>query len=192
MVRQSERSGATIGAVLDAARKLFAAQGFEATSIDAIAARAGVAKGAVYHHFASKDDVFAQVFEAASAELAAQIPAEARKGKDPLDRIARGTLKYLTGISGPPYRRILLIDGPVVLGWQRWREADQRHFGSLMQAPHLIGRLNARETQALGHLLTGAMTEAALICATADNPARTARDLTTAFIALLTGLVRAP
>jgi AcrR family transcriptional regulator len=188
MVRQSERSEATIRAVLDAARRLFAAGGFEATSIDAIAARAGVAKGAVYHHFKSKEDIFVQVFEAASAELAAQIPLEARKGKNPLDRIARGTLKYLTGIADPPYRRILLIDGPAVLGWGRWRDADQRHFGNLLQAPHSLGGLNAREMQALGHLLAGAMTEAALLCATAENPARTARELTTAFMALISGL----
>jgi len=190
MVRQSERSEATIRAVLDAARRLFAAQGFAATSIDGIAAKAGVAKGAVYHHFASKEAIFGHVFEAASAELAQAIPAEARKGKDPLDRITRGTLKYLTGISEPPYRRILLIDGPVVLGWGRWREADQRHFGHLLQAPHAVGTLDARETQALGHLLAGAMTEAALVCATAQNPARTARELTAAFRALISGLLR--
>src|SRR5215472_5507520 len=128
MSRQAERSAATIEAVAGAARKLFAAQGFEATSIDEIAARAGVAKGAVYHHFASKEAVFAHVLDGVQAELAAlPVPAASRRLADPLDRTADAVLRYLYAASEPPMRRILLVDGPAVVGWRKWREIDDKY-----------------------------------------------------------------
>ncbi len=96
MASQAERRSTTTRAILDAARRLFTARGFEQTSVDDIAAQAGVAKGAVYHHFDSKELIFARVFEEMTAELAALIPRAALAGKDLLDSIRRGTLKYLT------------------------------------------------------------------------------------------------
>src|SRR5260370_2760281 len=98
MATQAERRSTTIRAILDAARDLFISRGFEQTSVDEIAALAQVAKGAVYHHFASKELIFAQIFEEMTAELATLVPPAVRAGKDVLASIRRGPLKYLTTI----------------------------------------------------------------------------------------------
>ncbi|MGH7923098.1 MAG: TetR/AcrR family transcriptional regulator [Candidatus Binatus sp.] len=195
MTSQAERRSTTIRAILDAARKLFTARGFEQTSVDDIAARAGVAKGAVYHHFASKELIFVRVFEEMTAELAALVPAAARTGKDVLDSIGRGTLKYLTSISNDQFRQVLLIDGPRVLGWEQWRAIDARYFSGMINAPveaRLRDRASAREIEALGHLIGGALTEAALVCATSQHRARAARDLSSALQRMLAPFFGAP
>jgi AcrR family transcriptional regulator len=193
MAKQAERSDATIRAVEAAARKLFASRGFAATSIDDIAARAGVAKGAVYHHFESKEKIFARVLDSLQAELASlPVPAAARKRTDPLDVIADAVLRYLLAASEPDVRRILLIDGPAVIGWQRWREIDAKYFGAGARAgvAALLGKgASAREVDATAHLLLGSVMEAALVCATAEDPRKTARQYAAALRRMLAGLV---
>lgn len=195
MVSQAERRAATVAAVLSAARKAFAANGFEATTIDAIAARAGVAKGAVYHHFASKEEIFEHVLDGIVADIAREVPlAAASAGGDLVDQMERGTLKYFESATAPGVRRILLIDGPAVLGWNKWREIDRRHFGRLVQIPlqHALGaRLSAGEIDALFDLLTGAVTEAAFICAAAKKPRKKARELAAGLRRLIAGVVSA-
>jgi AcrR family transcriptional regulator len=191
MIRQVERSNATIGAIQAAARKLFAAQGFEATSIDDIAEQAGVAKGAIYHHFASKEAIFTQVLEELQAEIAAApVPSAARQIPDAMDRIAAGVLRYLEAAMQPGIKRILLIDGPVVIGWGKWREIDDRYFGAGTKAAlaHALGkRVPARELDAIAHLVMGAVMEAALVCAGADDPLKTAREHSSALRRMLEG-----
>ena len=193
MVREAERTEATTKAIEAAARKLFATRGFAATSIDDIAARAGVAKGAVYHHFASKEELFARVLDAVQGELAAApVPAAARRISDPLDAIADGALRWLLAASEPERKRILLVDGPAVIGWQRWREIDAKYFGAGARAgvAAALGEgAPAREVDAAAHLLLGAVMEAALVCATADDPKRTARVYVAALRRMLGGLV---
>jgi len=188
MTSQSERRANTIAAITNAAQELFTARGFDSTSIDDIATRAGVAKGAVYHHFDSKEEIFCRVFEQMTAALAGEVVAAAIAGTSVLDRFERGTLKYLTSIAGDRFRRVLLTDGPAVLGWEKWREIDARYFGGAMQAPidtHRKPQLSAREMQAIGHLLAGAIAEAALVCANSTHRARAARDFTSALVTML-------
>jgi AcrR family transcriptional regulator len=184
MTSQAQRRATTIAAIVSAAGELFTARGFAATSIDDIARRAGVAKGAVYHHFDSKEQIFQRVFEQMTEALAAQVRATAAAGKSILDSFERGTLKYLTSIAGDKFRQVLLIDGPAVLGWEKWREIDARYFGGAMNAP--IERTpHAREMAAIGHLIAGAVSEAALVCATSDHRVRDARDFTSALLKML-------
>ena len=193
MTSQTQRRAATIAAITRAAGELFAAHGFAATSIDDIARRAGVAKGAVYHHFESKEQIFARVFEQMTAALAAEVAATAGTGKSILDSFELGTLKYLTSISSDKCRQVLLIDGPAVLGWGKWREIDARYFGGTMQGPAkttLRGRASSREIAAIRHLLAGAVAEAALVCATSDHRLRDARDLTSALRKMLTQFIQ--
>jgi len=191
MTSQAQRRAASIAAIISAASELFTARGFAAASIDDIASRAGVAKGAVYHHFESKEQIFQRVFEQMTGALAAEVAATAATGKSILDRFERGTLKYLTSIAGSKFRQVLLIDGPAVLGWEKWREIDTRSFGGVMKAPverTPLARLSAREMAAIGHLIAGAVSEAALVCATSDHRVRAARDFTSALLKMLAPL----
>ena len=189
---QAERSAATVEALERAARALFSGRGFEATSIDDIAARAGVAKGAFYHHFAAKEEIFVRVLDGVQAELAAlPVPAASRRIADPLERIADAVLRWLLAASEPERKRILLVDGPAVIGWQRWREIDAKYFGAGARAAvaGVLGEgASAREVEALAHLLLGAVMEGALVCASAPDPRRAARDVTAALRRLLGGL----
>lgn len=188
MTSQAERRAATRAAIISAAGELFTARGFDAASIDDIADRAGVAKGAVYHHFESKEQIFVRVFEHMTAALASEVVAAAAAGTSILDRFERGTLKYLTAIAGDKFRQVLLTDGPAVLGWEKWREIDARYFGGAMQAPmdrKRLVRLAERERQAISHLIAGAVSEAALVCATSAHRARAARDFTSALVKML-------
>lgn len=184
MTTQAKRRAATIASIVRAAGELFTARGFAAASIDDIASRAGVAKGAVYHHFESKEQIFQRVFEQMTGALAAEVAATAAAGKSTLDRFERGTLKYLTSIAGNKFRQVLLIDGPAVLGWEKWREIDARYFGGVMKAP-MERTAHAREIAAIGHLIAGAVSEAALVCATSDHRVRAARDFTSALLKML-------
>jgi AcrR family transcriptional regulator len=194
MIRQIDRSTATIADILGAARKLFAATGFEATSIDGVAAKAGVAKGAVYHHFDSKEEIFTRVLEDVQAEIAAlPVPAATRAMTDPLDMIAAETLRYLLAATEPSRKRILLIDGPAVIGWRKWREIDDRFFGAGARAAvtHVMGpKATPREIDAVTHLLMGAVMEACLVCATAPEPRKAARALSAGLRRMLEGLPR--
>jgi AcrR family transcriptional regulator len=192
MSSQAERRAATVAAILASARALFGARGFEAASIDDIAEGAGVAKGAVYHHFDSKEAIFIQVLEGVQIEIL-QTPAAhaARAQGDLADQIADGVEHYLLTASAPEFRRILLIDGPAVVGWRRWREIDDRYFGAgarLASAALLGASASPVEIDALTHLLMGAVMEAAMVCATAADVEDSARSLTAALRRVLQGL----
>ncbi len=191
MVTQAQRRQATMRAILTAARHLFAGRGFEATSIDDIAAACALAKGAVYHHFSTKRELFEQVLEAVQAELAAAPPPDGAHTADPVDAIVLGVRRYLLDSSEPGIRQILLIDGPAVIGWRQWREIDFRYFGggARQGVKRLLGaRASKRAVDAATHLLMGAVTEAALVCATSPQPARQAEPLLRALRSMLEGL----
>jgi AcrR family transcriptional regulator len=192
MARQAERREATRGAVLRAAQKLFESKGFAATTMDEIAAAAGVAKGAVYHHFPSKEELFEAVFEAVSIGLLDRVAAVG--GKDVLDAMVAGSRAYFEACAEPALGRIILKDGPAVLGWERWREIDMRHFGAMipmaLQQAMDAGLIARLPVEPLAHLLTGAVTEAAVACAASDDPARTGAEHVRALEAILEGLRR--
>jgi AcrR family transcriptional regulator len=173
MATQDQRRKATIGAIVEAARTHFGRDGYDATSIDDIASRAGVAKGAVYHHFSSKAQVFAAVIDQVHGASAAVTIRAAKAAATPKDAIVAGTRAFLLASMEPECRRIVLTDGPAVLGWQKWRELDEKHFGKLLRVS-LKGALGERaddvRLSATCHMLLGAITEAALIASTAPKP----------------------
>ena len=159
--------------------------------MDDIAAQAGVAKGAIYHHFASKEEIFTQVLEGVQAAIAAApVPPALRQIPDALDRIAAGVLNYLEAAMQPGIKRILLIDGPVVIGWGKWREIDDRYFGASTKsalARALGARVSVAEVEAIAHLVMGAVMEAALVCAKAEDPLKSARQHAGALRRMLEG-----
>jgi AcrR family transcriptional regulator len=192
MARQAERSETTRAAIVEAATLLFGDQGFSETTVDQIAAAADVAKGAVYHHFPSKEVIFERVFEAVSAGLARDVATAGRRATDALDGIALGTRAYFRLCSKGPTRRIILSDGPVVLGWQRWREIDAQHFGAMLpaavQAAISQGLVANQPAEPLARLLLGAVTEAAMVCSTSPSPSQTMRQYGDALERILSGL----
>ena len=192
MAKQAERRAATTEAILTAARRLFGTQGFAATTMDDIADGARIAKGAVYHHFKTKEAVFEAVFDRVSRDLVAEIDRAARAEKDVLGAMVAGTQHYFAATAKGPTGRIILRDGPAVLGWERWREIDARHFGGKMPralAAAMDAGLIARQPiEPLARLLLGAVTEAAVACAGRADIAKAGAEYARAFRSLIEAL----
>ena len=194
MATQGERRAATRGAIVEAATRLFGDVGFAATTVDQIAGVAGIAKGAVYHHFPTKEAVFEAVFEDTSEILAREVRAASREKPDPLDAMATGNAYYFAACAQGPRRQIILRDGPSVLGWERWREVDARYFSRMipvtLAAAMEAGLMTPQPVEPLAVLILGAVSEAAMACAASDDPVKTARETSFALNTILNGLRR--
>jgi AcrR family transcriptional regulator len=175
---QADRSAATREALVAAGRRLFAAQGFADVSTDAIAAEAGVTRGALYHQFADKVALFDAVVDAVEADIAARLAADiaAAGVTDPVEGIRQAIRIWLEVCVEPESNRIALLDGPSFLGWGRWRELCQRHvFGlaeALLSQGMELGRIRRQPVRPLAHILMGASDEAALYVVEAADHAR--------------------
>jgi AcrR family transcriptional regulator len=193
--RLAERSEACIETLLRVARQTFGEHGYAATSLDGLAAAARLTKGAVYHHFGSKEALFEEVFRREHRATIAHVMATGRAAKDPVDAILKGIRTYLQTILDPVARRILLQDGPSILGWERWRRCEEPGFQQLMEASltaaakrgMLRAGLHPADTAVL---LLGATTEGALTIAHAADPAGAARRLGRALAAHVDALCR--
>lgn len=164
-----DRTAEAIVAIISAARHRFGESGYDATSIDAIAAEAGRTKGSVYHHFTDKQDLFQQVFISEQRRIAGSV---AEVGD-----LRGGVAAYLRIVArAPESARITLIDGPAVLGWVAWRACDDGPFRSMLRtslADH-DGLGKRYDLDQLADLLLGAITEAAIQVAHSSNPKETA------------------
>lgn len=127
-----ERTERTRAALVQAARHAFATDGFAATSTPRIAEQANVSRGALYHHFASKSDLFRAVVEYEQESVAGEILRATTPLTNPVDALAAGTGAFLNAMSDAGRRRILLVDGPAILGAATMREIDQRHAGQTL------------------------------------------------------------
>ena len=192
MAKQAERRAATTEAILKAGRRLFGERGFAATTIDDIAEAARVAKGAVYHHFATKEAVFEAVFDQVSRDLVQEIDRAARTEKDVLAAMVAGTQHYFAACAKGPTGQIILRDGPAVLGWERWREIDAQHFGGkiplALTAAMDAGLIARQPVEPLARLLLGAVTEAAVACAGRSDVLKAGGEYSRAFKSLLEAL----
>jgi len=189
---KAEQADATRAALSAAARELFTQRGYAATSTTEIVERAGVTRGALYHHFAAKDELFRAVFEQLEDEVTKHVAHEALTSTDPLEQLRRGTRAYLDACIDPAVQRVVLLDGPSVLGWETWQEIEQRYGYGLVvagvESAIAAGLIAAQPVEALAHALFGALTEAGMVVARADEP-RTARaDMEAAMDRLLAGL----
>jgi AcrR family transcriptional regulator len=180
---QSERTARTRAALIAAARRLFGAEGFTEVGAERIAREAGMTRGALYHQFDDKADLFAAVLDQVEAEIAQRV-ADSVAGFDPDDSagmLVAGAGAWLDASSEPDLQRIVLLDGPSVLGWDRWREICLRHtvglIAALLEDGIERGSLPAQPVQALTHVLVGAVDEAALYLAQAEDPAAARADI---------------
>lgn len=190
---QEDRRAKTRGTIIAAARERFGRLGFAATSIDAVALDAKVAKGAVYHHFASKVELFAEVFEQVSAELAqnvgSSIPLAAANA---VEAQKAATRTYFRLCAEPSIIRITLQDAPSVLGFERWRQLDAAHFGGLVSAGLALamdaGVLARQPIAPLTNIFLASIQAAALDCATQEDFEAAAIEYQFSFDAILDGL----
>jgi AcrR family transcriptional regulator len=170
---------ATRDDLLRQARQMFSTAGYAATSTEELVAAVGLTRGALYHHFGNKQGLFEAVLEQVQLELAAEVNRRGRAARGgPLDSLRAGFHAYLDVSLREDVRRILLIDGPAVMGWDAWHELDLRHaYGTtrlVLGRAIDAGELRAAPLDELTHVLLGAVTQAALEVGRADN-VRTAR-----------------
>ncbi len=164
--RQAVRSAATRAKLIRAARALFARHGYAAVGTEQIVRRAGVTRGALYHQFRSKEDLFLAVYEQVDHELTARMAALAQETRSPFEAMRTGIRTFLEACRTPEVQRIVLIDGPAVLGWERWRAGAQsglRLIETVIEAAVQAGELAPVAVKPLAHLLMGALDEAALL-----------------------------
>jgi AcrR family transcriptional regulator len=189
---QAERREATRGALVAVARELFAERGFGAVGTEEIVQRAGVTRGALYHHFRDKEDLFRAVYETVEAELTETIGAGALAQTDPLEVLRAGTRLFLDACLEPEIQQIVLIDAPAVLGWEEWRAIAERYgFGLVqlaLQGAMDAGAIAKQPVRPLAHVLMGALDEAALYVARADDVKRARAEVGETLDRLLEGL----
>jgi AcrR family transcriptional regulator len=172
---QAERATETREALIASARPLFAAAGFADVALETIVRAAGVTRGALYHHFADKTELFAAVFERVEAEVATQMgeAIAAANETDPVEVMRLGAGFWLDASSDPEIQRIVLVDAPVVLGWARWTEIGNRYNTGLVR--ELLanavetGRIPPQPIEATALTMLGAIREATLYVARADD-----------------------
>lgn len=191
---QAERSEATRDALIGAARGLFAESGYAAVGTEEIVRAAGVTRGALYHHFGGKRDLFEAVYERIEVELAQRIAdgALSAGATAPLEAMRAGAEMFLRAATEPEAQRIVLLDGPSVLGWDRWREIASEHGLGLievtLQAAIEAGAIAEQPVRPLAHVLMGALDEAAMLVARAKDPERMRSEVGRTLDALLAGL----
>lgn len=187
-----EQSEQTAVRVRDCARALLSERGYDGVSLEEVATRAEVTRGAVYHHFASKQGLFVAVLEDVQREVARAVEGAAAGGEDLWDQLVRGCDAFLEASVASGARRVMLVDAPSVLGWDEWRRQDEAASGRL-----LVDVLAALDTQgdlrpgvAVGAapLVSGALNEAALWAARQPDPATALGSVRPALRALLAGL----
>jgi AcrR family transcriptional regulator len=190
--RRIERGEATRRQVIRAARELFSARGYAAVGTNELVERAGVTRGAMYHHFREKRDVFRAVYEQVEQELVEKTAATMQGTDDPWEILVTGTRAFFDACTDPALRQIGLIDGPAVLGWQEWREIGRRYvFGLVtfgLQNAMDAGVLRRADVDQLAHLLIGALGEAAMVLASADDPEAARQQAEETLFVLLEGL----
>jgi AcrR family transcriptional regulator len=175
---KAEQSQATQAALIAAARELFAREGYAAVATQQIVRAAGVTRGALYHHFAGKAELFAAVYEDVERKLVEQIAQSAMaSASDPLQALLIGARAFLDACEDPAVRRIALVDAPSVLGWEQWREIGMRYglglIEEVLQAAMDAGLIDPQPVTPLAHLLLGAIDEGAMLIARADDAGRT-------------------
>jgi len=193
---QRERSEATRGELLAAARKLFASRGFAATSLEAVVSSCGVTKGALYHHFEGKRDLFRAVFEEEQRRLATVVAEAYTRKADPSWGFIAGCRAFLGEALDPTVQQIVFLDAPGVLGWEVMHELETDYGLTLIKdgLSRLMtaGRIHRRPVDPLAHLLFGALTEGALFVARSSDREAARRRVVREFEGLLKTLVHAP
>jgi AcrR family transcriptional regulator len=188
---QAERTRTTTDQLVSAARELFAADGYDATFLDAVVERAGVTKGALYHHFDGKRALFAAVYESEQRSIKQAVYLANRDYDDSWEAFFAGCRAFFDMALDSGFQHIL-VAAPAVLGWHQMREIEDRHLMALIK--HGLkqamedGHIKPRRVEPLAHQVHGAICEAAMVVARSDDPPQEARDAYAVLTDLLNGL----
>jgi AcrR family transcriptional regulator len=176
MTKRAAQGQATREQLIEVATRLFAEQGYEDTSIEAVLAAAGVSRGALYHHFAGKDALFEAVLATVENRVLAQLEQVTRDAPDAVATLYAAALGWIDLAGDPVIQRIVLIDAPSVLGWERWRAMNEQHaLGSVRAILHAVaaeGRLAPELVGPFAHMILAALDEMTLVIARAEHPAK--------------------
>jgi AcrR family transcriptional regulator len=190
--RREAEARATREALISAALELFTKRGYSEVGTEEIVARAKVTRGALYHHFEDKRDLFRAVFERVEEELVAGIAVKMDAADDPWKLMMAGMRAFLDACEQPAVKRVALTDAPVVLGWQEWREIDNRHGLGLtraaLQGAADAGVLRPVAVKPMAHLFVAALSEAAFVIAHAARPRKARAEVEQALVELVKGL----
>ncbi len=192
--RKTRYASATRDDLVRSAVALFTTHGYAGTSLDVIAARARVTKGALYHHFRDKQDLFEAAFSAVEKKVYAKLKKVLATSENLWVKAGLVVREYLQSCLDPAYQRIVIHEGPVVMGWQRWRDAQEGlSFGVIRDAIadlRAAGGLSGLPVEVTARLVCGALSTAATMIANSPDPKRVSEETEDAVVRLL-GLVRA-
>jgi AcrR family transcriptional regulator len=190
--RREADAQATRDALIDAAVELFAERGYAEVGTEEIVARAKVTRGALYHHFTDKRDLFRASFERVESGLMERVGAKMGGASDPWELMVTGMRAFLDACREPAVKRIVLTDAPSVLGWPEWRELDNRYGLGLtrvaLQGAVDAGVLRPIAVEPISHLLVAAPSEAAFLIAHAEHPRKARAEVEDALRELLEGM----
>jgi AcrR family transcriptional regulator len=191
---QAQRSEQTRGALVAAARKLFAERGYSEVGTEEIVREAGVTRGALYHHFDGKRELMRAVYEQLEEELSQEFAASVTPGAEPLQVLREGAETFLDQCLEREVQQIALLDAPAVLGWEEWREINARYALGLIEGVlrHGMetGSIREQPVRPLAHALIGALDEIAMVVARSDEPERTREEVRETLATLLRGAAR--
>lgn len=190
--RRQDYSLSTRRTLLDSAARLFAERGYAGTSLDEVVAAAKVTKGALYHHFSGKQAVFEAVLEKVEADAVEEITAQVRQEKDPWQKALVGVRSFLDICQEQAYRRIVMQEGPVALGYDRWREIEERNTFGLVRdiVRAVLQRYDIDESilETFSRLFFGAMSTAGMSVSQSDTPEQVSQEVQTVIALMLAGL----
>ena len=192
MPTKAERSDATRQALVRVARRLFAKHGFAETSTEAIVQAAGVTRGALYHQFRDKTALFEAVYEDIERDLVARVAAAVDGIDDPMTILRRGAEVFLDACLDAYVSRVVLLEGPAVLGWAKWREIDQAYglgmVRTALEVAAAAGAVKSVPLDPLAHVLMGGLVEGSLYLANAPDKAAARAEVGAAIGALIEGI----
>src|SRR3954469_17523069 len=175
MPTQSERTETTRGALIAAARKLFGARGYAGVGTEEVVAEAGVTRGALYHHFRDKRDLFRAVFVAQEVELLTSVGSAVAPVEGPYAQLAAALQATLDACTDPVVGRISFLDGPAVLGVEEWRGIIEEYslgaVSFMLSEAMEAGELRRAPADSLAHLVLGALNEAGTMLAAGGDRA---------------------
>ncbi|SDT51695.1 transcriptional regulator, TetR family [Paenibacillaceae bacterium GAS479] len=192
MKRNKEETKETVIKLIEVARKNFTEIGYANSSLEVIAAEAELTRGAVYHHFKSKKKLFQLVLESIQKEVGDQVEQAASASEQSWEQLILGCRAFVSSAVEPQRKRILLIDGPSVLGWEAWRIMDEensmRHLREQLQLMQQQGHLKPLPLHAMTHFLSGALNESALWIAESPDTDKSLEEVMSVISAVIQSL----